>query len=203
MATPAHCFYCFESIYASFENRDPPSLALVEELWEEYENSKGLPMQGGTASSFQDAVIGKVEGDSGGVNEEEDAEDTDGPNTRTQKDKLKLPSISRLQALSPSGSSTASSPSTLSTNSSHSTLTNTSSISSPSSHSSIRISQLGSKPSLSAGQEYPLFVTWNTLSRHGHKSLRGCIGTFDAQDLGEGLRSYALTSYVSFEWFVC
>jgi AMMECR1 domain-containing protein len=44
--------------------------------------------------------------------------------------------------------------------------------------------------------QYPLFVTWNTLSRSGHKSLRGCIGTFEAQDLAAGLKSYALTSYV-------
>ncbi|KAK0749846.1 AMMECR1 domain-containing protein [Schizothecium vesticola] len=40
----------------------------------------------------------------------------------------------------------------------------------------------------------PLFVTWNTLSqRHGH-ILRGCIGTFEAQDLTTGLASYALTA---------
>jgi hypothetical protein len=47
----------------------------------------------------------------------------------------------------------------------------------------------------STDQRYPLFVTWNTVSR-GHKSLRGCIGTFEAQDLEAGLKSYALTSYV-------
>ncbi|KAK2057990.1 hypothetical protein LY76DRAFT_593661 [Colletotrichum caudatum] len=43
--------------------------------------------------------------------------------------------------------------------------------------------------------ESPLFVTWNTVSpRSGHRSLRGCIGTFEAQDLEDGLSSYALTS---------
>jgi uncharacterized protein (TIGR00296 family) len=37
-------------------------------------------------------------------------------------------------------------------------------------------------------------VTWNTVSpRHGH-NLRGCIGTFEALELDEGLSSYALTS---------
>jgi len=41
--------------------------------------------------------------------------------------------------------------------------------------------------------EYPLFVTWNTLSRSGDKRLRGCIGTFESLDLEEGLGSYALT----------
>jgi AMMECR1 domain-containing protein len=45
-------------------------------------------------------------------------------------------------------------------------------------------------------QKYPLFVTWNTLSKSGRKSLRGCIGTFEAQELSHGLKSYALTSYV-------
>ncbi|KAK5114730.1 hypothetical protein LTR62_002304 [Meristemomyces frigidus] len=43
-------------------------------------------------------------------------------------------------------------------------------------------------------REYPLFITWNTVSRNGHKSLRGCIGTFKAVELEHGLRSYALTS---------
>lgn len=43
--------------------------------------------------------------------------------------------------------------------------------------------------------ESPLFVTWNTVSpRSGHTSLRGCIGTFEAQELEEGLASYAITS---------
>lgn len=42
-------------------------------------------------------------------------------------------------------------------------------------------------------EAHPLFVTWNTLSRSGQKSLRGCIGTFEARELDEGLRSYATT----------
>jgi AMMECR1 domain-containing protein len=45
-------------------------------------------------------------------------------------------------------------------------------------------------------QEFPLFVTWDTRARSGSKSLRGCIGTFEAQELEDGLRSYALTSWV-------
>lgn len=44
--------------------------------------------------------------------------------------------------------------------------------------------------------ETPLFVTWNTNSaRRGH-SLRGCIGTFEPQELDEGLASYAITSAI-------
>ncbi|KAI1468293.1 AMMECR1 domain-containing protein [Daldinia caldariorum] len=46
--------------------------------------------------------------------------------------------------------------------------------------------------------ESPLFVTWNTVSpRTGNTSLRGCIGTFEAQELGEGLSSYAITSAIN------
>ena len=37
-------------------------------------------------------------------------------------------------------------------------------------------------------------MTWNTVSRSGSKSLRGCIGTFDALPLSTGLSTYALTS---------
>ncbi|GAP88541.2 putative ammecr1 family protein [Rosellinia necatrix] len=45
--------------------------------------------------------------------------------------------------------------------------------------------------------ESPLFVTWNTVSSSsGHTSLRGCIGTFEAQELDEGLSSYAITSAI-------
>ncbi|KAL2186308.1 hypothetical protein L209DRAFT_710369, partial [Thermothelomyces heterothallicus CBS 203.75] len=44
--------------------------------------------------------------------------------------------------------------------------------------------------------ESPLFVTWNTVSSRagGGRSLRGCIGTFEPQELDEGLSSYALIS---------
>ncbi|KAL7619900.1 hypothetical protein AAE478_010447 [Parahypoxylon ruwenzoriense] len=45
--------------------------------------------------------------------------------------------------------------------------------------------------------ESPLFVTWNTVSsRTGNTSLRGCIGTFEGQELDEGLSSYAITSAI-------
>lgn len=56
---------------------------------------------------------------------------------------------------------------------------------------------ISSTPPLQARQPItasPLFITWNTLSpRHGHV-LRGCIGTFEPQEIEEGLASYALTS---------
>lgn len=47
-------------------------------------------------------------------------------------------------------------------------------------------------------RESPLFVTWNILSQdpsdEDHRALRGCIGTFEDQDLEDGIASYALTS---------
>lgn len=39
----------------------------------------------------------------------------------------------------------------------------------------------------------PLFVTWNTME-DGEPVLRGCIGTFEALDLDEGVAEYALIS---------
>ena len=54
------------------------------------------------------------------------------------------------------------------------------------------LSRTSAKPKIT---ESPLFVTWNTVSaRSGNTSLRGCIGTFEAQELDEGLSSYALIS---------
>lgn len=117
---------------------------------------------------------------------------------------LRLPSISRLQQ-SPSSSSSASSsstPSSLSTTSSRADVSSSPAASKSSSKSSFFSFGGGqrSPPSTANSkmdrQEHPLFVTWNTVSeRTGNKSLRGCIGTFDAVNLGSGLKSYALTAY--------
>ncbi|KAI1771478.1 AMMECR1 domain-containing protein [Hypoxylon cercidicola] len=55
-----------------------------------------------------------------------------------------------------------------------------------------------STESVATMTESPLFVTWNTVSsRTGNTSLRGCIGTFEAQELDEGLSSYAITSAIN------
>ncbi|KFA62070.1 hypothetical protein S40285_02118 [Stachybotrys chlorohalonatus IBT 40285] len=40
----------------------------------------------------------------------------------------------------------------------------------------------------------PLFVTWNTVEDDGDTSLRGCIGTFEAQPLAVGIPEYAVIS---------
>ncbi|TID14075.1 Dimethyl-sulfide monooxygenase [Venturia nashicola] len=89
---------------------------------------------------------------------------------------------------SPSTSSSASS-----STPSLSTVTDTSESSSTSSLSSLHKGSSSSKGGAS-DKKYPLFVTWDTIGKGGHKSLRGCIGTFEDQELDDGLRSYALTS---------
>jgi len=44
--------------------------------------------------------------------------------------------------------------------------------------------------------KYPLFVTWNVRPSRPNRSprLRGCIGSFEAQPLHEGIAEYALIS---------
>jgi AMMECR1 domain-containing protein len=203
MASPAQCFYCFECLSASFTGAEPPKLSLVEDLWEEFEASKELAL---------DAADGELE-------DEAEAKDGDGleaqqpgagqledgvarQNAETRLEPLKLPSIGRLQAPSLSSrSSTSSTPSALSTSSSRSALTSaTTTPPSPRSTSLLSQAKLIHRaryPKSSSDTEYPLFVTWNTVSRSGNKALRGCIGTFEAQALDAGLKSYALTSYVN------
>jgi AMME syndrome candidate gene 1 protein len=201
MATAAHCFYCFEYLSASFEGRDPPSLQKVEDLWEQYEASQTSPKntEPGPAAGIKDAdvVSGNldmrdedgVEEDEEGI-EEEDLEDGEEPTSVSiHSPRPQHQSISRLQAPTPdSRSSNSSTPSVLSANSSQSVLTSASSASNTSTPPSYA-------SRLSATESYPLFVTWNTLSRtSGDKRLRGCIGTFDALPLETGLQSYSLTS---------
>ncbi|KAK0649483.1 AMMECR1 domain-containing protein [Cercophora newfieldiana] len=100
----------------------------------------------------------------------------------------RLPALRRLVASPVSGSSASSAPS--------SSASSTTSLPQPSSGAdtpATSVSSILTTP-VPAITESPLFVTWNTISsRHGH-NLRGCIGTFEAQELDEGLSSYALTS---------
>ncbi|KIX93510.1 uncharacterized protein Z520_10688 [Fonsecaea multimorphosa CBS 102226] len=212
MASPAHCFYCFEVLSASFERRDPPTLQKVLEL---YENYKTVRQSNGTTSTGEEEsetgkdsvkVTDSEEEDQAGDEEEEEEEedqeeeeDAAGEEETQRFDRRhsnkagpQLPSISRLQASSSSSrSSSASSPSLFSASSSNSQLTTPSSTTSSSSSSYTRPTYASQ---LSATESYPLFVTWNTVARSGHKALRGCIGTFEALPLASGLSTYALTS---------
>ncbi|KAJ5130605.1 uncharacterized protein N7515_006644 [Penicillium bovifimosum] len=176
MANAAQCYYCFETLLASFENREPASLAAVEALWEQHEQTKKL-------SSLKEQIDEDDTDQQLSVNEQdEDDDSSQSTQLSSQPRTLQLPHVSRLQG---DLSASSSSPSNTSSNSLQSSSTN---ITTP--------STVSESPSRlrSPDQRYPLFVTWNILSRTGHKTLRGCIGTFEAQELAAGLKSYALTS---------
>jgi hypothetical protein len=173
MATAEHCAYCFECLSGSLEKRKPLSLRQVEELWEQYE--------GGNDDS--DSAAAQLHAEAA------DEDMDDGPDSASYKPAA----ISRILN-SPSSSSSSSSPSA---SSSTPSLNNTASKSS--SRSSLfslpkRLSRGKNSVSVADEEEFPLFVTWNTISGRGKTSLRGCIGTFEPHELEDGLRSYALTS---------
>lgn len=196
MASTAQCIYCFEALSASFEHRDPPALQKVLDLYESYKSATTSSSNvDGTGAGADDDVVTQEED----AHEEEDHDEDEASEEEirrlerrhpSSKAGLQVPSISRLQASSSSSrSSSTSSPSVLSANSSNSHITNSSSAT------SVAPSARPSYASrLSGTDSFPLFVTWNTLSRSGHKSLRGCIGTFEALPLASGLSTYALTS---------
>ena len=205
MATTAHCLFCFEVLSASLEKRDPLNLSQVGELWAVYQSSGGsrsiLDIKQDEVSKIPE-VLENPNDDDNDDDEEEDEEDLeDGEreegDSEPTSSTLRLPSVSRLQALSPSTASTSSTPSLLSATSSQAALGDASKSSSKSSFFSFgRRSQQSSPLPPKKEEEHPLFVTWNTVSSRGHKSLRGCIGTFEPQELESGLKSYALTSWV-------
>ena len=190
MATQAHCAYCFESLAASFERRQPLSLGQVEELWQIYhENEKP------TLDGREEAVSDQEEED-----DEQQQEDADMTDADTEEPIQARPAaISRLLNKESSASSSSSSlPSTRSSTSSQSRKDGSGTATPASSHGSIKSRSsffTFGRRRRSRREDFPLFVTWNTVSRSGYKNLRGCIGTFEPQELEYGLRSYALTRY--------
>lgn len=188
MATAAHCLYCFEVLSAALEKRQPLELHQVEDLWAQYSLANGSKHEEDKQLEADNAL---AEDSDMALEDEEDTDEDPAPRA------LRLPTISRLQASSPASASTSSSssstPSSLSTTSSQVALGDSSKSSSKSSFFSFP--GRSKQPSPIPKEEHPLFVTWNTMSSRGHQSLRGCIGTFDAQPLQAGLKSYALTAY--------
>ena len=180
MATTAHCAYAFETLVAELEDREPLEYHCLLDLWSQYQSRNDIKASNGEVDDIDD-------------DGEEEAEIIAPKPARTN---LQLPSISRLQAPSPASISSSSTPSSLSTTSSHAGLGDASKSSSSTSFFSFasRRSQQPSPAAPPKEEEHPLFVTWNTVSARGHKSLRGCIGTFDPQELSQGLKSYALTA---------
>lgn len=185
MATTAHAVYCFEVLAASLEKRGALSLKQVEDLWERYEGRAGGP----------DDQEGSGADDDDRETTDDDPEMTDDQAERAtapMPSALRPRDMSRLQAPSPASLSTSSTPSTLSTNSSEAALRGTSKSSSKTSFFSFSRRSPASAAEREA--EYPLFVTWNTVSARGSRRLRGCLGSFEAHRLAGGLRSYALAS---------
>ena len=205
MATTGHCAYCFEILAADLEDREPLEYSRVQDLWTQHQSLSKLKAanseeRDGEDADLQDANDVEEDSELDGVeepDEEEDEPEDEAPKPNTRSG-LRLPSISRLQVPSPSSGSSSSTPSSLSTTSSRAALGDASKSSSNTSFFSFgsRRSQQPSPASRAREEEHPLFVTWNTISPRGNKSLRGCIGTFDPQELSRGLRSYALTAYV-------
>lgn len=175
MATQAHCAYCFESLAASLEKRTSLSLREVEALWSKYNTDPTTT----DATALADVT--------------ETAEQDDNTLSSSSADATYKPAaISRLLAPSPSTTSSSSLQSASSTPASGAS--EASSATSKSSSRSSFFSRLRGAEK-DAVEDHPLFVTWNTVSKSGERRLRGCIGTFEAQELDDGLRSYALTSY--------
>lgn len=181
MASPVHCFYCFECLDASYRREEPPKLDSYLDLYDAFLD-RNVSGERGEAEDPDVEDVNVRDGESAV------AADANSRSQDAQVDRARptLPSISRLQASkSSSRSSSASSPSTISAESS-------------STQASSSTSATSLQPSyasrLSVTESFPLFVTWNTLSRSGHKSLRGCIGTFEGLPLSTGLQSYSLTS---------
>lgn len=176
MASQAHCAYCFDTLAASFERRQPLPLAQIEQLWDEWYADEDVDIDG----------------------QEDDAEDGD----KSSSSSARPAAISRLlNRVIPTNSSSSTPVSSSTAASSSSTLTSSSSsqasVSTPAtSQSSSRSNLLSSSTNSSRPsptEKCPLFITWNTTPSKG-KSLRGCIGTFEPQPLEDGLRSYALTA---------
>ena len=177
MANPAYCAYCFEVLCASIDGRHAMEFHDLLASWDKHVLSQ----------TTSDNDHGQSDEDTG----------SDGNGVAAKYHVAVPDSSSASSSASPYTASTPSSASATSLGA------NSSSGPSATSTSSLRASLLsfgkrytGREKGATdvATAEYPLFVTWNTISRSGNRSLRGCIGTFEAQPLEEGLKSYALTS---------
>ncbi|KAI9728468.1 MAG: hypothetical protein M1828_003870 [Chrysothrix sp. TS-e1954] len=106
------------------------------------------------------------------------------------------PSRSHLVNASNSGSGSGSSASSTPSSTLQTPASSTSLSSASSSLSSLPTASPTPPSSTKPVTESPMFVTWNSVTRSSytgrtHKSLRGCIGTFETQPIEKGLRTYA------------
>ena len=182
MATVEQCLFCFETLVGTLESRPILTLTEVEEAWAEY--PKGDDEE-----------------------TEDETDDTEDEKAACEFAGLSANAASSTPASSISSKPPSSAPSKPSTPISASTFAS-SSLSPASSRtpnflaailkpeeSYTPIGQSKRSAQTRAITSSPLFVTWNKISARTHtRSLRGCIGTFEPQDLALGLRDYALTS---------
>ena len=174
MASVEQCLYCFEVLAARLTGRPPMTLSEIEEAWADYPKGEEVILSDDGAEASAPASATR-------------------PEVKT--------SLSSMSAnTSASSSQPASSTSKPSTPQSFGT-------SAPPSGPPTAAAAVKAEPTyLPPGQgrrsaqtkpitESPLFVTWNIVSpRSRSRSLRGCIGTFEPQDLESGLKDYSLTS---------
>lgn len=163
MATVEHCLFCFEALAAKLEDRKGMDLGDVQTSYAEY----------AAFLASDDAAAGTA---------------------KPSKPAKKLPALRRLVGGSTS-SSTSSSSSSLQSPESASGSSSSTSLSADTSATSVAGSSSssgGPEPVTDPDAEYPLFVTWNKAAGGGEYHLRGCIGTFEAQPLADGLSSYAV-----------
>ncbi|KAL8687228.1 MAG: hypothetical protein Q9218_006541 [Villophora microphyllina] len=203
MATIAHGLFCFEVLSASLEKRDHLSLCRVEDLWVRFQLREHDTLEGASHNDTRglnddpelqhgDEIMSELDDDHEELSSDDEEPESAEPAAKPSA--LQLPSISRLQAPSPSSASASSTPSSASASSSRLRLDDSSSRTS-SSTSFFSFGRRSQQPSpVVRDDQYPLFVTWNTISGRGHKTLRGCIGTFEPQELSSGLKNYALTA---------
>ncbi|KAH6682507.1 AMMECR1 domain-containing protein [Halenospora varia] len=183
MATVEHCLYCFEVLSANLEKRGPLSLYQVQASWDDY--PKGLEDDAASIPSLDD----------------KENESTSSETHTAARPALAVPrnpAVQRLSSRDSSSSSGISTPASASSTSlSPSTANTTPSSSTPS---FVPVGQHPRHTSQRASNtsEFPVFVTWNTISTSSasshDKTLRGCIGTFVAKPLVEGLKSFTLHS---------
>ena len=201
MATQAHCLFCFEVLVASYDDeRKTATLQRMQDLWELYLTSR-LPRPGGGQQGDDEDEQTDNDDDDDDDDDDETDNDMDEQASDPDDEPVRAPiprsRPARLAGLSSATSSGMSTPSSVSAASS----SRTTPLTLPSSSSNSSRSSLFSmrNPSRASQQRpvepsRPLFVTWSAVGRAGHKSLRGCIGTFEAQPIETGLRNYALTS---------
>lgn len=164
MASAAHCIFCFEVLQASFDDSKAPRL---EPLLRSYDRHVRNQKTSPIAVEIEEEKIAPISDE-----------------RRDDRSTLQLPSISKIRDSTPSSASGTSTPSSANSTSTQATTPNPSTPDLRPSYAS----------TLSVTASYPMFVTWNVISRSGHKSLRGCIGTFDPLPLEHGLSQYSLTS---------